>query len=93
MARNVAAAAFVGALLEAATAATQAVIDGGAVRNNSLSGKDVKNKCLTKQDFKGSVRGPRGLPEARGARVPPGRREHKDRRGPRERPGQPGLRT
>jgi hypothetical protein len=38
-----------------------AVIHGGDARNNSHTGKDVKNKSLTKKALKGSVRGPRGL--------------------------------
>ena len=50
------------------TAVAAATIDSGDVRNNSLRGVDVKNKSLTKKDFKGSVRGPRGLRGPRGFR-------------------------
>ena len=39
------------------------------VQDESLTGKDIKNKSLTQADFRGSVRGPRG---ARGARGPGG---------------------
>ena len=42
------------------TATAAGLIDSGDVRNNSLRGADVKNKSLTKKDFRGSVRGPRG---------------------------------
>jgi hypothetical protein len=43
------------------TALAAATIGSSDVKNNSLRGIDVKNKSLTKRDFRGSVRGPRGL--------------------------------
>jgi hypothetical protein len=77
--RNIAAVAVVAALLAAATAGAQAVIDGGDVRNNSLTGKDVKNGSLQVGDLSRRARsalrgrrGPRGVPGARGAQGPPG---------------------
>jgi hypothetical protein len=39
----------------------------GADQERSVTGKDIKHKSLTKKDFKGSVRGPRGLPGLQGA--------------------------
>lgn len=42
------------------------------VADGSLTGKDIKNKSLTKADFKGSVRGPRGPRGAAGANGAPG---------------------
>jgi hypothetical protein len=49
------------------TAVAANTIGSGDVINNSLRGIDVKNKSLTKKDFKGSVRGPRGPRGPRGA--------------------------
>ena len=42
------------------------------VADGSLTGKDIKNKSLTKKDFRGSVRGPRGRRGAPGANGAPG---------------------
>ena len=42
------------------TALAHGLITSGDVVNNSLRGIDVKDKSLTKKDFRGSVRGPRG---------------------------------
>ena len=49
------------------TALAAATIGSSDVINNSLRGIDVKDKSLTKRDFRGSVRGPRGLRGPRGA--------------------------
>ena len=49
------------------TALAAAPIGSSDVINNSLRGIDVKNKSLTKRDFRGSVRGPRGPRGLRGA--------------------------
>jgi hypothetical protein len=49
--------------------------NGVDIIDNSLTGRDIKNKSLTKKDFRGSVRGPRGpqgRPGANGAQGPPG---------------------
>ena len=54
------------------TALAAATIGSSDVINNSLRGVDVKNKSLTKKDFRGSVRGPRGLQGPRGATGPAG---------------------
>jgi hypothetical protein len=50
MVRNIGAVAIVAALLAAGTAGAQALIDGGDVRNGSLTGKDVKNGTLKGAD-------------------------------------------
>lgn len=79
MARNIAAVAVVAALLAATTAGAQALIDGGDVRNNSLTGKDVKNGSLQVNDLsrraRNALRGRRGRQGPageRGAQGPPG---------------------
>jgi hypothetical protein len=54
------------ALSGTALATSAARITGADVKNNSLTGLDVKNKSLTPKDFRGSVRGPRGLPGSPG---------------------------
>jgi hypothetical protein len=59
--------ALVFAMAGGAVAATQ--ITGSQIVNGSVTGKDVKNRSLSKSDFRGSVRGPRG---SRGAQGPPG---------------------
>lgn len=59
-------------LLMAGTAGAAALIDSGDVVNGSLTGKDVKNRSLTKFDFRGSVRGPRGFTGPQGIQGPPG---------------------
>jgi hypothetical protein len=89
--RNIAAVAVVAALLAAATAGAQAVIDGGDVRNNSLTGKDVKDGSLQVGDFsrqaRRALRGPRGLPGARGAQGPAGPAGPAGGQGPQGSPG------
>ena len=50
-----------------AVATTSALITGNQIKNGSITGLDVKNKSLTPRDFRGSVRGPRGLTGAQGA--------------------------
>jgi hypothetical protein len=79
LARNIAAVAIVAALLAAATAGAQAVIDGGDVRDNSLTGKDVKNGSLQANDLsrkaRNALRGKRGRQGPAGpsgAQGPPG---------------------
>lgn len=52
--------AIVGLLAMAGAAGAASLIDGGDVKNSSLTGKDVRNRSLTQSDFRGSVRGPRG---------------------------------
>lgn len=81
MVRNIGIMAVVAILLVASGATAAQVITGAQIRDNSVSGKDVRNKSLSKQDFKGSVTGPRGLqgprgaPGARGAAGRPGATE------------------
>jgi hypothetical protein len=79
MLRNVVMVAVVALLLAAATAGAQSLLDGGDIRNNSLTGKDVKDRSLTLRDFSRSAaralrgpRGPRGLPGAQGIPGAPG---------------------
>jgi hypothetical protein len=74
MIRTIGAVAVVAALLAAATAGAQALIDGGDVRNNSLTSKDVKNGSLQVADLSRrartalrGARGPRGVPGVQGA--------------------------
>jgi hypothetical protein len=60
-------------LVVGATAATaQQLIGSPQVRDNSIRGKDVKNKSLTKRDFRGSLRGPRGFQGPPGPQGPQG---------------------
>jgi hypothetical protein len=49
-----------------AIAAGSALITGKQIKNSSITGADVKNKSLTPKDFRGSVRGPRGLQGPKG---------------------------
>ena len=49
------------ALTGTAVATTSALIGSAQIRNNSITGLDVKNRSLRPIDFRGSVRGPRGL--------------------------------
>ena len=72
MARNIGLIAVVALLLAATSAGAAAVIDGGDIRNNTVTGKDVKKKSLTRKDFRGSVRGPRGFQGAPGPQGPQG---------------------
>src|SRR5688572_15684613 len=48
------------------------LISGNQIANSSITGKDVKNRSLTRSDFRGSVRGPRGLRGAQGPQGPAG---------------------
>jgi hypothetical protein len=49
------------ALTGTAVATTSALITGNQIKNSSITGADIKNKSLKPIDFRGSVRGPRGL--------------------------------
>ena len=75
---NVGSLVAVAVLSSATTAGAAAVIDGRDVRDGSLTGADVKNRSLSKKDFRGPVRGapgppgPPGAPGARGPQGPPG---------------------
>lgn len=60
------------ALTGTAVATTSALITGKQIKNSSITGLDVKNKSLTPKDFRGSVRGPRGLRGPAGAAGAPG---------------------
>ena len=64
--------AVVALLLAAGTVTAQSLIDSGDVRNNSLTGNDVKDKSLTKRDFRGSVRGAQGPQGNTGPQGPQG---------------------
>ena len=55
------------ALTGTAVATTSALITGAQIKNSSITGADVKNRSLRPIDFRGSVRGPRGLPGLPGA--------------------------
>jgi hypothetical protein len=68
VARSVLVAAALIAVAAGGTAVAGSLIDSGDVKNNSLKGIDVKNKSLTKKDFRGSVRGPAGAQGPTGAR-------------------------
>lgn len=48
------------------------LITGTQIKNSSITGVDVKNKSLTSRDFRGSVRGPRGLTGPAGPAGPQG---------------------
>jgi hypothetical protein len=60
------------ALSGTAVATTSMLITGKQVKNGSLTGADVKNRSLTPRDFRGSVRGPQGLPGPAGPQGPQG---------------------
>jgi hypothetical protein len=60
------------ALSGAAVATTTAMISGASIKDNSITTADVKNKSLTPDDFRGSVRGPAGAPGPAGAQGPKG---------------------
>jgi hypothetical protein len=49
------------ALSGTAVATTSVLITGRQIKNNSITGLDVRNRSLRPIDFRGSVRGPRGL--------------------------------
>jgi hypothetical protein len=66
------------ALTGTTVAATNKLITGKQIANNSITGLDVRNKSLTPKDFKGSVRGPRGL---RGLAGPAGAKGDKGDKG------------
>ena len=54
------------ALTTVAGAYAAAKITGRQIKDSTITGKDVKNRSLTPTDFRGSVRGPRGLTGAQG---------------------------
>jgi Collagen triple helix repeat (20 copies) len=60
------------ALTGAAVATTSALITGKQIKDNSITGADVKNKSLRPNDFTGSVRGARGPAGPAGAQGPQG---------------------
>ena len=60
------------ALSGTAVATTSVLITGNQIKNGSITGLDVKNKSLTPRDFRGSVRGPRGLRGLTGPQGAPG---------------------
>lgn len=60
-------------------------ISGKSIKTGTITGKQVKNHSLTREDFRGSVRGPRGFTGARGAQGPQGPQ------GPQGGPGMSGL--
>lgn len=64
------------------------------VQDGSLTGVDIKNKSLTRADFRGSVRGPRGLrgpPGQNGAQGPRGDTGPQGQKGDRGDPGPAGT--
>jgi hypothetical protein len=69
---HVLAIAVVSLLLGAGSVTAARLLDGGDIRNGSLTGADVRAKSLTKADFRGSVRGPRGAQGPQGPPGPPG---------------------
>lgn len=72
----------------ATNSATFALITGKQIKNGSITGLDVKNKSLTPKDFRGSVRGPRGLAGAAGAAGTAGAAGAKGDKGDTGAPGQ-----
>lgn len=60
------------ALTGTAVATTSAVITGHQITDGSITGADVKNRSLTQRDFRGSLRGPRGLTGPTGQPGPQG---------------------
>jgi hypothetical protein len=61
------------------------------VQNESLTGRDVKNRSLTPADFRGSVRGPRGAQGPQGNPGPPGANGQNGANGQQGPPGPPGT--
>jgi hypothetical protein len=82
MLRTIGAVAVTALLLAAATAGAQSLFDGGDIRNNSLTGADIKNGSVQANDLSRSAkralrgargpRGPRGFPGAQGIPGAPG---------------------
>jgi hypothetical protein len=60
------------ALSGTAIATSSALITGAQIKNSSITGLDVKNRSLRPKDFRGSVRGPRGLQGQQGPQGPQG---------------------
>lgn len=60
------------ALTGTAVATTSAVITGKQITDGSITGADVKNRSLTQRDFRGSLRGLRGLTGPAGQPGPQG---------------------
>ena len=70
------------ALTGTAVATTSALIGSAQIRNNSITGLDVKNRSLRPIDFRGSVRGPRGLTGPQGVQGIQGPKGDKGDTGP-----------
>lgn len=64
--------ALVLCLAFAGTATARHLITGADVQDNSLTGGDIRNGSLTAHDFKGLIRGPRGLQGQAGPAGPQG---------------------
>ena len=79
MLRNVAMVAVVALLLAAATAGAQSLLDGGDIKNNSLTGKDIRKGSIQVSDLSRrarnalrGARGPQGLQGVQGVQGVPG---------------------
>ena len=59
-------------LMLAGTSVAATLVTGKQIKNGTITGKDVKNHSLTRKDFKGSVRGPQGVPGSSGDPGHPG---------------------
>lgn len=70
MLRTIGAVAVVALLLAAATAGAQSLFDGGDIRNNTLTGADIKDGSVQVSELSRNAR--RALRGARGARGPRG---------------------
>jgi Collagen triple helix repeat (20 copies) len=82
------------ALSGAAVATTTTLVSGAHIKNNSITGTDVKDKSLRPADFRGSVRGPAGEagpPGPQGPKGDPGPRGEKGDRGEKGEPGADGT--
>jgi hypothetical protein len=74
-------------LLGAAGATASTLISGKQIKDGTVTGTDVKNKSLTRADFKGSVRGPAGRRGPAGPQGPTGARGPAGATGPAGPPG------
>jgi Collagen triple helix repeat (20 copies) len=54
------------------TATAARLITSSDIKDNTIRGKDVRDRSLTPRDFSGSVRGPQGIPGATGPQGPQG---------------------
>jgi hypothetical protein len=79
------------ALTGTAVATTSTLITGKQIKNSSITGIDVKNKSLTPRDFRGSVRGPRGVTGPAGPAGPAGPQGPQGAQGPAGPQGAPGV--